>query len=577
MPIGGIPPYPGANNTIIGTPSSDDIYGDPFTTGAPSGPQVGGTLSSGRGGDDWLQGRGGDDSIYGDAYKMDGVGQGGNDRLDGGLGDDLLVGDADQMAGNSKGGNDILDAGSGNDEVYGDARFLLEHSRGGNDVIYGGGGRDYVAGDSFYLVDFAVGGNDRIFGGAGDDFSLVGDARGLFNDAQGGDDRLDGGAGDDYLAGDADTMRDNASGGDDFLVGGAGNDELYGDAETYTDFTGVGGADRFYFDIGSGQDRIGDFEVGKDLIQIAHAYGFRSFAELQSRISDDQFGNAVVHLSATDQVTLLGVSSAELSAADFLFSDEVIRGSSGNNTMTPTSAVLAYRTSALNDTVLGLGGNDVIDGGGGADTMKGGTGNDTYFVDSYSEDGIAGNDDRVVELAGEGRDLVNASVSYRLADEVENLTLTGTAAIDGTGNSLANVITGNAGANTLAGGLGRDTLEGGGDGDRFVFNLGDTSKSAASLDTIVDFATGQDVIDLDVVQGALSPTSYAEASIATNNYADAIALAQSMVGGGQTVAFVAGSTDGWLFWDAGGDGTIDQAIMLKGVNTLNGFAGSDVI
>lgn len=459
MAVGGVHPYSGINNIIIGTKFIDYIFGDPYTTGSPYGQQTGGALSSGRGGNDRLEGVGGDDTIYGDAYFMDTVGIGGNDRLGGGAGDDLLVGDADQLSGAARGGDDLIEGGEGNDEIYGDGRFMLGQSRGGNDVIYGGGGADYVAGDAFYLVDSGIGGNDVIYGGAGDDFSLVGDARGLFNDAQGGHDRVYGGVGNDMVAGDADTMRDNARGGDDFIVGGAGDDELFGDAETYTNFTGVGGQDRFFFALGSGRDRIGDFELGKDLIQIAYAYGFKTFSQLQSRISDDEFGNAVIHLNgSTDHITVLGVASHQLSSADFLFSDEAIRGSSGNNVMNPTTSVAAYRTTASNDVVFGLDGNDVIDGGTGADKMDGGNGNDTFFVDSYTDDGLATNDDQVIEVAGGGKDLVNASVSYRLADNVETLTLIGSAAINGTGNDLGNAIVGNVASNTLTGGLGNDEL-----------------------------------------------------------------------------------------------------------------------
>jgi hypothetical protein len=67
--IGGIKPYPGANNHIVGTDDGDFIYGDPYTTGNWFGvPQIGGALSSGRGGNDHLDGGAGNDHLFGDAY-----------------------------------------------------------------------------------------------------------------------------------------------------------------------------------------------------------------------------------------------------------------------------------------------------------------------------------------------------------------------------------------------------------------------------------------------------------------------------------------------------------------------------
>ena len=104
-----------------------------------------------------------------------------------------------------------------------------------------------------------------------------------------------------------------------------------------------------------------------------------------------------------------------------------------------------------NDRLNGGLGDDLLDGGVGADTMVGGPGNDTYVVDNAL--------DVVIEATARGIDTVQSAVSYALAANVENLTLTGTA-INGTGNVFNNVLTGNAAANILDGGGGTDRLIG---------------------------------------------------------------------------------------------------------------------
>lgn len=489
---------------------------------------------------------------------------------------------------------------------------------------------------------------------------------------------------------------------------------------------------------------------------VTGALSFLSAPDFENPLDADHDGVYLVSVRATDGMNVTD-QLLSITVTDVAEAGKTITGSSGNNTISPTTTVVGYQTTAMNDTIYALAGNDIIDGGGGADYMDGGAGNDTFYVDTWSDDGFAGNDDQVIEAAGGGTDIVYASVSYRLAAQVENLTLAGSAAINGLGNDIANTITGNNAANTLTGDLGNDTLYGlggadtldggdgndklyGGDGrdtlsagvgddlldgetgadsmsggagndtyyvdswsddgdatnddqvvelvnggttdwvyasvsyslaaeiekltlsgssaingfgndlaniingngaenllrgglgsdtlsgnggddllygedgldtldggagsdrldggiggdtmfgragndtmiggtgkdtltggteaDVFVFGAGDTTLNSASYDRIADYNAAEgDLIDLDFVNGTLDPTRWFEAAIGTNNFADALSTARQSAGIGNVV-FVAGTTDGWLFYDANSDGVLEQAILLSGANSL---------
>lgn len=191
------------------------------------------------------------------------------------------------------------------------------------------------------------------------------------------------------------------------------------------------------------------------------------------------------------------------SSVSFSFADSVHAiGSIENLTLTGADAIDGTG-NALANLLVGNGAGNVLDGGGGGDTMRGGAGNDTYVVDDHGDvvdESIAG---------GGGIDLIRSSVSFSLADGVrarggiENLTLTGAGAIDGTGSTLANTLVGNTGANALRGGLGgdvldgkrgKDSLTGGEDGDAFLFSV---RPWKANADHVIDFLPGEDAIRLD--------------------------------------------------------------------------------
>ncbi|WP_319568782.1 Calx-beta domain-containing protein [Cohaesibacter marisflavi] len=152
----------------------------------------------------------------------------------------------------------------------------------------------------------------------------------------------------------------------------------------------------------------------------------------------------------------IGIATILDSGIDY----EVRKGGNGNDYLSAGSG---------DDFLFGYKGRDTLNGGSGGDTMYGGPGNDTYIVDSWS--------DRIIEQAPNGTDLIKSSISFNLnikGNNVENLTLSGSKAINGTGNGLANTIWGNstqnvinglAGYDRLFGGAGNDTVKGGNGND----------------------------------------------------------------------------------------------------------------
>jgi Ca2+-binding RTX toxin-like protein len=192
--------------------------------------------------------------------------------------------------------------------------------------------------------------------------------------------------------------------------------------------------------------------------------------------------------------------------------------------------------NALNNSITGNSNANTLNGGVGVDTMTGGLGNDIYVVDTGGE--------TIVEAAGGGTDTVQSSVSLALGSNVENLTLTGAAAINGTGNGLVNILLGNGAANTLNGGVGADTMQGGGGNDIYVVSqagdLAIETSAANGSDTVqspISWTLGA-FLDNLVLTGsaAINGTGNGDANALTGNSAANILNggggADTMSGGG---------------------------------------------
>ncbi|MDO6963739.1 calcium-binding protein [Rhizobium alvei] len=182
-------------------------------------------------------------------------------------------------------------------------------------------------------------------------------------------------------------------------------------------------------------------------------------------------------------VTNAGIVGADVKGAgtfaDYLASNSfILNGNAKANTLATGDLADTLDGAAGNDKLFGLGGkdklnggddNDLLDGGTGNDEMTGGKGDDTFIIDNSK--------DTVIELKGQGTDIVKASVSVSFANLgfVESVILTGSADAKITGDDLANSMTGNSGDNFLDGGKGADQMAGGkGDDTYVVDNAKDT-------------------------------------------------------------------------------------------------------
>jgi Ca2+-binding RTX toxin-like protein len=467
-------------------------------------------------------------------------------------------------------GNDTLTGTSGNDTIngLGGNDLVLAGSTGGTDVVDGGAGSDSIdfssRATSAVIVNFAAG---TISGGSSGTISFTAVERviaGNFNDS------LSGSAAAQTLVG---------QGGSDTLWGAGGIDTLWGG----------GGADRFVFrETGSANaDSVRDWTSGSDKLvldgSVMSALGATgNFAASDARFKANSTGTAtdssdrVIYNTTTRQVFYdadgNGSGAAQLiatlqSGATFAATDVVVEGGGGGGggqTINGTSGNDSLVGGPGNDTINGFAGEDTINGGAGVDSMVGGAHADTYFVDNTG--------DVIVEIDGGGFDTVNASVSYTLPAWVNNLTLTGTAAIDATGNELPNAITGNAAGNRLTGGEGNDTVKGGA-GNDLIFMVEEFSGSSVN--------PGNDAIDggdgIDGVRFAFGDVSSA----------DAVVL--DLAAGTYSVSGPSGSASGTLtsIEQAGGTfgndelrGTDGPNLLLGGgfgSDTIFGFGGDDFI
>ena len=193
--------------------------------------------------------------------------------------------------------------------------------------------------------------------------------------------------------------------------------------------------------------------------------------------------------------------------------------------------------SAYNDTLIGNAAANVLYGWTGADTMSGGAGDDIYVVDNAG--------DVVIELPGEGIDSVHSSISYVLGANVEYLVLTGTAAINGTGNALNNVIYGNSAANVMTGGVGADIYVVDNTGDVIV----ETASVAGENDIVVSY--------INYTLGANLEYLVLAGASAINGTGNA--MNNVIVGNAALNVMAGGAGDDIYFVDNGGDTVIELA------------------
>lgn len=521
----------GADSTD-GTSGTDEIYGfagdDTIDGGDGADTLWGGdgedTLSGGLG-DDVLDGGADADLLYGGDGDDDMTGSTGEDSLVGGDGNDTLSGGAD---------DDTIEGGDGNDTLRGD---------GGTDTLYGGDGDDiYIVSDSNdILSEASAEGNDTVsasvnytLGGNIENLALSG-SHALTGTGNSLNNVLTGNAGSNILQGEDGDDTILGAGGSDTLYGGDGGDTLDGGAGA--DIARGGGGNDTYFVDATGDIVSEEASEGTDTVYSGSTYTLGDNVEnlvLTGIGAVNGTGNALDNTltgNGNDN-TLDGGVGADLltggtgddsyvvdDAGDVVDEDEdegndtvlvdfgYTLGDHLENLVLTGSANISGTGNDADNRIDGNGGDNTLDGAVGADIMSGGDGNDVYIVDD--------SDDVVLEDLDEGIDSVWSEASFALGDNIEELALQGSSAIDGEGNDLDNLITGNVAANTLNGGLGADTLVGGDGNDTYIVDdEGDvvSEDSAYGTDDVVsfiDYTLGANVENLTLAGTAVNGTGNA--------------------------------------------------------------------
>jgi Ca2+-binding RTX toxin-like protein len=313
---------------------------------------------------------------------------------------------------------------------------------GGDDVdtLTGNGGNDVLAGGA---------GSDTMSGGTGNDTFLVDDLGDVIYESEGqGSDSINAAASYTLAAGIEVERMTNSAGGGLTLTGNEFVQTIYGHFTAADTLAGGGAADTMF---GLG---------GNDTYVVDNAGDI---------VDESFFGSGTDTVQSSVTFSLVGALQA--------------KGSVENLILTGAAAINGTGDGLAN-VISGNSGNNVLDGGGGADALIGFAGNDTYMLGNGS--------DAVTDTAG--TDTITSTITRSLAPfaTVENLTLLGAGAINGTGNGLANIITGSASANILDGGTDAavDSLRGLAGNDTYVLGNGnDAVQDTAGIDTVTSTIT----------------------------------------------------------------------------------------
>ena len=439
-------------------------------------------------------------------------------------------------------GNELANGIAGNDA----ANVLA--GLGGNDTLTGLGGNDTLDGGA---------GADAMAGGAGNDAYVVDNAGDAITEASGeGTDEvrstlsytLGVNVENLTLSGTA-AVAGYGNEGANVLTGNSGNNELWGQGETIPCWAWAATTSCM-------EPRVPMRCWGVRVTTVTmSARRGDTVTEASAEGTDSVFSNLSYTLGANlESLTLLAAAGAIDGAGN-----ELANILTGNETDNALSGLVG------NDTLNGGGGNDSLDGGAGADKMAGAVGNDIYIVDNAA--------DMVTENASAGTDEVRASVTVTLGANVENLSLTGTSALNGTGNALANVLTGNSAANVLSGLAGNDTLVGGAGADSLAGGTGSdtagysTSPSAVNVSLATNTGSGGDAQG-DTLSGIENLKGSAFADTLTGDIAANVLrgdLGNDTIYGGDGNDSLDGDIGLFEFLDLGGN------------DTLYGGAGNDSI
>ncbi len=432
---------------------------------------------------------------------------------------------------------------------------------------------------------------------------------------------LNGGAGNDVL---------NGGNGREIFVGGLGQDQMYGGGNQDT-FLFVNNAppgftpqtDTFSGDLavgGSGYDVAafggtvffqGSLAEIEEIALLPEFAGERPAAQLYLSTGVD-LGTVLTRISGTGFVSMVieagdtfdGSSLTIAPGSDLLFE---ITGNDDAELITGTSTDDRIYGGIGNDTLNGGGGDDQLVGGDGFNILNGGAGDDVLggFDFSFSAgvnamSGGQGNDvyivtnvgDVVMELNGQGFDLVESSVNFTLGSGVEVLLLNSFATM-GVGNSLDNLIDSSATfqgglGTTLRGNGGNDILIGSEDSDRLFGGNGNDGLNGGFGSDYLHGGAGADVYAFDL-RSLMEPTtvdrivgfSQAEGDVIdftlldTIEHIDAFVGTSAFSGSAREVRYqqVGANTFVQVDWDA--DGTADFSIRVDGV--VNFVAGDFVL